>query len=212
MKIRSKSELFDYLDNDISWRKKEIINIANTIKNDRHEHTRYIFLRAGILLVYAHWEGFIKNASIAYITYIQHLGHDINNLSINFKAMYAQKEIISKQDKSSFLKAYEVLSLANNSGNKLPNDTGDIIKTYSNLTYEIFEEIAQKLNIDTSRFHLLKNLINELLLGKRNKIAHGERHDIRSDDFNDIYTKIIDALDGFKTEIMNSVSSTRYRQ
>jgi len=53
MKIRTKSQLQDAIQNDKSWRMKELINTKGLVSNARgaHEHT---LIRAGILLLYSH--------------------------------------------------------------------------------------------------------------------------------------------------------------
>ena len=66
MRIRSLDELNRFLDNDLAWRKKELTTINFMVSRSR-EHERGILLRAAICVLYAHWEGFIRNAATSYI-------------------------------------------------------------------------------------------------------------------------------------------------
>lgn len=57
----------DYIDDDLAWRKLEISQlfmILNTVES------KEIIGKSMILLLYAHWEGFIKNSSKCYLKYV----------------------------------------------------------------------------------------------------------------------------------------------
>ena len=58
-KIRTLTQLQEVLDADMGWRIKEISTFKLAAKADRANQK--VFVRAGVALVYAHWEGFVKN-------------------------------------------------------------------------------------------------------------------------------------------------------
>ncbi|RYF60728.1 MAG: hypothetical protein EOO27_04715, partial [Comamonadaceae bacterium] len=76
--IHTLSQLQDALDNELGWRKKEIsaFRVASSI-NGREAS---FYIRAGVALLYAHWEGFIKNSSEHYLNFVQHQGHNYREL------------------------------------------------------------------------------------------------------------------------------------
>ena len=59
-KIRTLTQLQESLDAGMSWRVKEISDFKLVTK--AQSDTSPAFIRAGVALVYAHWEGFIKAA------------------------------------------------------------------------------------------------------------------------------------------------------
>ena len=73
MKIRSTEELINYLDDDLAWRRKEIIELRAVARSAK-EKKADVHVRAGIAMLYAHWEGFVKNASNAYVIFVSAMG------------------------------------------------------------------------------------------------------------------------------------------
>lgn len=78
---------YDVLENQIqselSWRKKEISELFLIAK----ENDKDVLLKSTILVLYAHWEGFIKKSSKIYLKYIIEKKIKIRALSSNFKAI-----------------------------------------------------------------------------------------------------------------------------
>lgn len=78
----------NYLEEDLAWRKKELSSLI--LIAEGHEDNKAI-LKSIILLLYAHWEGYIKKSSKIYITYITESKKRINELTQNFKAVSLKK-------------------------------------------------------------------------------------------------------------------------
>lgn len=68
IKIKTIEKLEDLLMQDLAWRKKEMVSLKILV--DKDEVNEPILLRAGIALLCAHFEGFIKRASNCYIGYV----------------------------------------------------------------------------------------------------------------------------------------------
>lgn len=66
MKIRTIDELQDYVDKEMSWRRKELSAVKSNIFAAK-EFAKNTALRSGIAMLYAHWEGMIKNIATAYL-------------------------------------------------------------------------------------------------------------------------------------------------
>jgi hypothetical protein len=60
MKVRSREECLIALQQESSWRKKEIAYLNGLVVSDTFDQTTAI--RASIVILYAHWEGFVKSA------------------------------------------------------------------------------------------------------------------------------------------------------
>ena len=68
IKIKTIEKLEELLLQDLAWRKKEMLSLKILV--DKDQVNEPILLRAGIALLCAHFEGFIKRASNCYIGYI----------------------------------------------------------------------------------------------------------------------------------------------
>lgn len=60
-------EFQDFLYTDLAWRKKEISQLFMVLQTT---DTKEVVGKSMILLLYAHWEGFIKKSSKCYLKYV----------------------------------------------------------------------------------------------------------------------------------------------
>src|SRR6266404_7422672 len=92
MKLRTLVQLQDQLDRDHAWRRKELTTIVNYVRSSP-EKTQAMAIRAGLLLIYAHWEGFIKYAAECYLNFVAMQGVPLGRLGYSFIALCARKKI-----------------------------------------------------------------------------------------------------------------------
>ena len=76
MRIRSQYELSEYLSGSLSRRKREVTTIKFLVSRAR-THEVEPLLRAAICLLYAHWEGFVREAATAYLSYVSRQGTEV---------------------------------------------------------------------------------------------------------------------------------------
>src|SRR5277367_5994537 len=81
-KIRTLTQLQETLDAEMGWRIKEISTFKLATKAEGVNRKTYV--RAGVALVYAHWEGSIKAASEAYLNFVDNQGHIYRDLKSCF--------------------------------------------------------------------------------------------------------------------------------
>jgi hypothetical protein len=86
------------------------------------------------------------------------------------------------------------------------------IDTESNLTSKVFANIAASLDIDTSWYETKFNLIDESLVRRRNKVAHGDYLDLEPDDFLSLADEILGMMRCYKTDLENAASTAAYRR
>ncbi|MEJ6521107.1 MAE_28990/MAE_18760 family HEPN-like nuclease [Shewanella bicestrii] len=168
---------------DLTWRKKEISDLLFLHNNDNN----FLILKSAILLMYSHWEGYVKNISKQYLILVSDLEIPLSSLCINFEA------IDIKGDIRNCLSSSETLNLVNeiNFLNKIYNDgkklfkipssfrnekDKSIINTKDNLNIETFQSFMKIIGL--FEFTPLKTrivYIDEKLLANRNIIAHGSK-------------------------------------
>jgi hypothetical protein len=61
-KLRTISDIQNHLNDEFGWRIQEIDNLKKVIPRVDSIQTRSL-LRAGVPILYAHWEGFVKKSS-----------------------------------------------------------------------------------------------------------------------------------------------------
>ncbi len=69
MKISTPTQVARRLDPSIAWRKKELTQ-QKLLADSASAGNAEVLRRSGITLLYAHWEGFIKDASVVYLRYL----------------------------------------------------------------------------------------------------------------------------------------------
>lgn len=211
MKIRSVEELEDFVGYDYTWRRKELTNLRNLVLSSK-KHNQEILLRSAIPLLYAHWEGLVKQISIAMLQYLVSKGFKYSELKPTFLA-YA----VLEKHQGQFPSKNNFDALANlfceggvDIYSSIQIDPSRYIDTKSNLNSEVLKDITKKIGVDYSLFELKENLINESFLGLRNKICHGERAKITSDEFNILYDEVITLINTFKNAVLNCVHQQSY--
>jgi len=180
------------LDVDLGWRKKEVSNTL-LLHNNENE---LIIVKASLLMIYSHWEGFVKNACKLYLTYISDLSLELNDLCLNFEAIKLKGDIRELKNSCDTLTMSNELSfiefIYDNKKKlfKLPNKftrnekNKDFINTKDNLSFNVYLSFLKIVGIGERDSIVTRNhFIDEKLLNNRNKIAHGNKIDSINDDF-----------------------------
>ena len=215
MKIRTIDELQDYIDKEHSWRRKELTTIKSNIFVSR-SFAKNTALRSGIALLYAHWEGMIKNVATAYLSYVSAQKLYYRDLKNNFWSIVLKNNLEAFDDTRKSSKHNRIVRNIRNMGDQKANiPYEDIIKTKSNLNSSIFKEIMETIGLDYSQYEGNFKLLDEVLLKMRNEIAHGEKPeymDLDEERFNEIYDKITNMMNMFNTQIINAACLKEFKQ
>lgn len=213
MKINTLIELQDAIDSEMSWRKKELSALRANINSSR-SFAKETALRSGIALLYAHWEGAIKNIAYFYLVYVSSQKIKYDNLKPNFFALSLKRELTKFGDTkktSTHTKFIEKFCEQRTKISRIP--TEGVIDTKSNLNSDVFVEIMSTIGLDKSNYENDFNLIDEVLLNMRNHIAHGEHLvEISLDEnrYDEIHNKIFSLINQFSIQISNAASRKLY--
>lgn len=207
---RTIDNLYDNISHDYQWRIKELSNYRSTLLSIKKE-IQYSLIRGGIILLYAHWEGFVKIASENYYKYVVLRGLLNRELKENFLAISLRKHLNSIIDHRKITMQTEGMRfLLSKMPQRAIMPSELPIKT-SNLNYNMFMEYCELLGIEKTKFELKKNFIDYQLVKNRHTIAHGNYLMVDINSFNEIYDKTIELLDQTKTEILNSATLKNYQ-
>lgn len=215
--IRSKEQLEDFLAQNLAWRKKELSALKLMMQSkevERNKTHRSCLLRSGILLLYAHWEGFIKDGATAYVCFVAMQRLRNSQLSPNFLAL-SLKNIFTKTQSSNrpnpHISAATFIINEMDAQSKIMWKTA--ISTESNLSSNILRDITMWLGIDYSPYETKEKLIDEKLVYARNCVAHGDSdYTIGGvQDYIYLHGQVIGLLNTFHTQISNAASLGKYQ-
>lgn len=210
MKIRTKEQLTDYLNDQIAWRKKELFTLrANVEKSSPKLEATAI--RSGLVLLYAHWEGFIKCAAEVYLEYVISQKLNYGELKINFIAISAKQKLKEfEQTNKATVHNQIVEFILNNSADKAQINKDNVIKTQSNLNSIILKEIMTAIGLDFSPYETKSNLIDEQLLNYRNNVAHGQFLEVDVKEYILLHEEVRNMIDRFKTDVENAAIQSSF--
>lgn len=219
MKLRSLAEVEAHLDESFGWRRRELTTVRLKMKGAR-EHEKEIWFRSGVVLLYAHWEGFIKSCAKAYLYYIVRQGRRYSELNPCFKFFAVKEHLDGSQQVN--LKNFLVYSKAmtffvNPLEDKFVLDPSPYISTRENqnLNSEEFKIIVLKLGIEyLPVYELREKLIDEQLMDYRNRVAHGENlhGDVQDPEgtFEVLSEKIINCMEVFQRQVSQAVKDKSF--
>jgi len=205
MKLRTANDLLDHLDQEMAWRIKELHQFKAAVENANEKRIN-TQIRAGISMLYAHWEGFIKGAANAYVNHLSYRADINRNLQPCFIALAMKSTLSAVTASSKSSTAVTTVSFFIDEFDKpvrLPRSGA--ISAESNLSSTVFLNIAGWLGIDPSPYSTRFALIDKTLLENRNYIAHGEYLTIDKDRFENLMAEVLEMLRWFKTDIENAV-------
>ena len=211
MKVRTVEQLYDRIAEDLSWRKKELSVFHGQVRS-ADAHVRPALLRASVALLYAHWEGFVKQAVSLYLSYLSSQNLKYEQLRPEIAALALRNhinEFIATNQSS--IHARVVRQVREDAGNRarIPSRRDDV-KTHSNLSFDRLENILCSIGCDCIGYEQYRDLIDQELLASRNKIAHGEEEFIALSEWNDLRTQILKILDSIAAQILNSATNRSY--
>lgn len=213
MKIRTINDLQDSIDAEMAWRKHELSAIRENVASAR-KSAKDTAIRAGIALLYAHWEGAIKNIATFYLEYVAMLKLPYGKIKPNFLAISLKYNLKTfEESNKSAIHTRIVSAIINSHDVKSAIPVDGIIKTNSNLNSEIFVEIMATIGLDCSAYESSYKLIDTILLDKRNKVAHGERIeslDLDETRYYEIHEKIRNLILQFADQISNAAYLKQY--
>ncbi|WP_124712385.1 MAE_28990/MAE_18760 family HEPN-like nuclease [Mycolicibacterium nivoides] len=211
MKIRTSEELYDRIYDDLVWRKREIVLFNTQLAKANPEFSRAL-LRGSVALLYAHWEGFIKNACHFYLCYLSSRPLIFSDLIPELAALTLRAHISEAlQAKKNTMRADLVRAIREHAQHPATIPTSrDAVRTESNLSFNVFSEVITSVGCDALRYEPYRDLIDDQLVNSRNQIAHGENANIAKTEWDDLSTEVIWIMDDIATQLVNAAVLRSY--
>ena len=210
-KLHTLSMLQDYLDEELSWRLKEVADLKLAIRSFDVVQQKTL-IRATVPLLYAHWEGFVKNTSDGYLNFVNSQRMSYNQLASCFVVFGVKRKLNDLLQSRQARRNIAVVDFfVKELGDRANLKLSAAIDTESNLSSKVFENIAVSIGIDPSLYTTKYNLIDINLLKCRNEIAHGQYVALDPDDCRKLADETISLMRSYKTDIENVASLKLYR-
>lgn len=211
--MRTEQDFQDFIDKEFGWRIKEIDSLKASARTSNLQLQQSTIIRAGQALLYAHWEGFVKAASTAYLEYVSNRRLQYQQLKTCFLVVGAKQHVetlIAVRSADSRIRSVDFV-LSEFSRRARFSHKG-AITTKSNLNSEVLADILLTVGLRPSDYETKKALIDVSLVSHRNKIAHGEFLEIDAAQFFSLADEVIILLRQLKNDLENSVSTKAYRR
>ncbi|MFE9249878.1 MAE_28990/MAE_18760 family HEPN-like nuclease [Streptomyces sp. NPDC007088] len=211
--IRTIDHLESSLTEDLKWRTHEM-QLWEQVAASCRTHEVAGILRGGLALVYAHWEGYIKEGARAYLEYISRKGLKVGELRSEIAAVSLRSKLGQGETSKHSASHTEIVDLLRGA-DSLPADlpyTSATIRTRSNLKFDVFADIMHSIGCDASRHEIYQSTIDKRLLKYRNDIAHGREEYVRLADWIDIRDRVLLILKDVRNQISNAAANEDYRR
>jgi hypothetical protein len=216
MSIRSVEELSDALSRELAWRRIEMTAFAGSIDAASGNASRHTaLLRAGVALLYAHWEGFVRAASSSYMEFVALQRLRNSELAPAFLAAAMKRMLKTAAETEQAKMHIEVVSFF---ATRLSERSQVPYKAYrnafarrNNITAAELEDILASLGIDSGPYETRRQLLTKLLVERRNAIAHGEYLVVDAAGFTELRHKVFETMVMLEADIVNAASLGRFR-
>lgn len=208
-------ELGDDLDRSLHWRRTELAALKTQIERLRPtEETLPLgraILRGSVTLMYAHWEGFTKDALQAYVDFvaIRRLGYaDLSDAFACLSLEWAAERLTRRED----IGRKHLIDLVRTGPSmraRIPRS--EVVVTESNLRFAVLERILTRMGLETSAFATRSQWIDRSLCDQRNEVAHGKDNFPRAGDVLSLHSDLIPMLEHVRDLVLDAASQGRYR-
>jgi hypothetical protein len=214
MKIRTAEQLYDSLAADLVWRKKELTTYRIALQaTGNNPERRDAFLRGAVALLYAHWEGYVKQAGSAYLEFVAAQRLKYGELSIPVLAIAIRPMLRAASDAQRIAKHVEVVDfLLRRMDERSLVPYKEAISTRANLSSRVLREIIDTLGLSYLPFEGKATLIDEGLVERRNTIAHGEYLTLTLDHYDELSDQILLMMEELTTQLSNAATLGQFRR
>ena len=209
MPVRTQHELNDRLDKEIAWRKRELSEIG-LIAQRSGGLLQETLIRGGICLLYAHWEGFVGYASRRYVEYVATRRLKYDELKTSFRVVGLQSKIMRSFQQFNVQSIRDLFEVVLDDESRFDRGSDLDIDTRSNLDSKVFRDLLYLVGVDGSGYATKHKFIDQKLVGNRNRIAHGERVSMSSEDYHDLHHTVIELMEQFREDISNAANVQGY--
>jgi hypothetical protein len=200
-KLRTVEQLDDAISADIGWRKQELSTALKQVRQASGPAQK-ASLRAGVVLLYAHWEGWVKTVAQLYVRYVHTMAYPYDQLSTPFlgNALKTKMSIMDETTKPLLHNGFASF-IRTELSSRAPLSE-DLVRTEFNLSSNVLYDIVERLGLEKRELYVSRApMIDNDLVHRRNTIAHGEFLD-----FETLRSNVLELLELFTDDVRNAAS------
>jgi hypothetical protein len=216
MPVRTIDELGDRLDEGIAWRRIELQAFKSAISSAESRSSGSPLSRGlsrgGVALLYAHWEGYVKDSCTAYVDYIalRRLKCSELNDGLLRTVLESLGKRVASGDEDARKALFEAVRRPETSRARIPKSS--MIDTKSNLRYQVLADILIAVGLSVEDFVTKDKFIDVTLCDSRNSIAHGRDFFPPPTDFPDLMDEVVGLMENVRDLILAAARLSSYRR
>lgn len=204
------ADIQDILLNELTWRRQELSDIKSVVEQIDSESIKKVILRTWIVLLYAHWEGFIKEVTQKYIREVNKLGIRAGRMSHNLAQCIFLEQLKGMSENKTYKSYADIYSkIMKKRGERCK--ISETINTKSNLTKKIFEDILFLVDIDESWYLPKYNFIDDLV-NMRNEIAHGRGSVVTLEKCKEYNNYMISIMEKYLNDLVDCYTLEKFKR
>jgi hypothetical protein len=197
---------------NLDKRRLEITNLRRILLHYVGKPLESTALRMAIPLLYANWEGYVREVCQLYLEFIEASGIRLRELKSDLLGYLWTPNLKRLTGGLNFEKKKAIAELALNRMEDpvLFSDSERTISTKSNLNFDVLMDIAAHLCLDPNSFLPWKHRLNALV-NLRNNIAHGSiPTTLNYDLFEEHASTLINLMEGFETILLHALEDRHF--
>lgn len=210
MRLRTLDDFEEAISAEISWRKLELTTVLFNVGEARSSKIQ-VSLRAGVALLYAHWEGWVKAVAQLYVEHAFEQQLCYGQLQDCFLGLALKARLTRVQEaRTSHVHRDFAEFLMSGGLGERAKLSGRAIRTKGNLSSTVLRDIVERIGVSFQPYELLGPLIDRRLLEARNTIAHGEHLELDTVAYKDLHHKIVLMLNTFTDDVLAAARRRAY--
>lgn len=207
----------DQIEKDLDWRIAELVELKKLTLSLKDRSIAYsALLRALWVMLYAHYEGFCKFAISIFLDELEKTGKERQHFKDDIVMFSLEEEFSALKNNFSVVQFYEYLTnkfhevLNSQIQFKRNNRSEFQIKGESNLYPDSLIEICSCICVPQKTIEE-NHLKLKALVSRRNEIAHGKNHPVKSlDDYKDYEDAAFNVMIALAIDIIESLDKQQY--
>lgn len=210
-KPHTEQNLSDLFDEDLVWRRRELSDLKSATKS-ADAAAKPVLLRALIAMSYAHWEGYVRVCASRYFEYltIRRKRYAELERQIYVNTILNRLDALHKSRMSLASRCEIVNEILDGTNGTFRFVHPKLIDTKSNLNTDSIKEICLICSVDSSYFETKSVFIDQLMLKRRNAIAHGQQEFIAESEMDGLVAETLSLMQQFRTLLENKIYLKQY--
>lgn len=214
MTASTAEELGNDLDDSFQWRRTELATLKSDVEKVREigggRPRDRMVLRSAVVMLYAHWEGFVREACQGYLDFVavRRLKYQELNDALLHTTL---SNLASKAERDSNMLAELALAVRNGGAGRARFPRAGVVETKSNLRFEVTAAILERLGLPLGMIGTRAQLIDRKLCDARNEIAHGKTMFPRRDDVLSLHADVIEMMEHVRDVVLQAAAGRKYR-